>query len=57
MWLQERKIPYKERKVSNPQIRKELIILGYTSTPVTIINDEVVVGFNPAKLTAAIERV
>ena len=55
MWLQEKIISYEERKISNPNIRKELMVMGYQTTPVTIINDEVVVGFNTKKLAAALE--
>ena len=55
MWLQERKIPYKERKVSDANVAKELMLLGYRTTPVIMIDDEIVVGFNSTKLAAALE--
>ena len=55
MWLQERKIPYKERKVSEKNVAKELMLLGYRTTPIIMIDNEIVVGFNPTKLAAALE--
>ena len=55
MWLQERKIPYKERKTSEKNVAKELMLLGYQTTPIIMIDEEIVVGFNPAKLSAALE--
>ena len=57
MWLQEREIPYKERKISEGNVAKELMLLGYRTTPVIMIDDKIVVGFNPTKLTAALELV
>ena len=54
MWLQEKNISYEERKISNPSIRKELMVMGHHTTPVTIINETVVVGFSPPKLAAAL---
>ena len=33
----------------------KLIDLGYRTTPVTVINDQVVVGYSPPKLQAALE--
>ena len=55
MWLQERKIPYKERKISEGNVAKELMLLGYRTTPVIMIDEKVVVGFNPTRLAAALE--
>ena len=57
MWLQERKIPYKERKISEGNVAKELMLLGYRTTPVIMIDEEIIVGFNPTKLAAALELV
>ena len=55
MWLQERKIPYKERKISEGNVAKELMLLGYRTTPVIMIDEKVVVGFKPTRLAAALE--
>ena len=57
MWLQERKIPYRERKISEGDAAKELMLLGYRTTPVIMIDEEIIVGFNPTKLAAALELV
>ena len=56
MWLQERKIPYKERKISEGNVAKELMLLGYRTTPVIMIDEEIVVGFDPVKLAKALEN-
>ena len=34
---------------------KDLVAMGYRSTPVTIIGDEKVVGYSPSKLDTALE--
>ena len=53
MWLQERQVPYEERKISDPEIKKELMLMGYHTTPVILINETAVVGFSPSKLEEA----
>jgi len=34
---------------------KDLVSMGYRSTPVTVIGEEKVVGYSPAKLDDALE--
>ena len=34
---------------------KELVTMGYRSTPVTVIGDEKVVGYSPSKIDEALE--
>lgn len=49
-YLSQRAIPFTERDVSaDEQALDELAGLGYFATPVTRIDDEVVVGFDRAR--------
>ena len=50
-WLSEHGVEYEERNVvEDPDAMEELEELGYFSTPVTLINEDVVVGFDKKKL-------
>jgi glutaredoxin len=50
-FLSQRKVEYTERNiVSDETALTELEKLGYMTTPVTVIDGEVVVGFDRAKL-------
>lgn len=50
-WLSERGIDFEYRNVTeDPDAMDELLALGFFSTPVTVVNDEDVVGFDRAKL-------
>lgn len=54
-FLSQRNILYTERDVSRDGTAvQELEQLGYMTTPVTVIGDEVVVGFDREKLAAAL---
>ena len=55
MWLQERDVQYRERKLHQPNVRKELALLGFETTPVVIVDDTAIIGFNPTELSAALE--
>lgn len=45
-----------ERNVSqDPEAKKALLELGYRATPVTVVNGQKVIGFNQAKLEAALQ--
>ena len=47
---------YTEHNVSKDrESLKDLVSMGYRSTPVTVIGDEKVVGYSPAKLDEALE--
>ena len=55
VYLSRKGIPFTERNVSlEPDAKETLLGLGYRSTPVTVIGEEKVVGYNPAKLEAAL---
>ena len=50
-WLSEQGIEFEDRNVvEDPDAMNELQELGFFSTPVTVINDQVVVGFDKTKL-------
>ena len=54
-FLSLRKIEYVEKNVSTDlEGRAELIALGYDSTPVTVIGDRQLVGFNVPDIDEAI---
>jgi len=55
MWLQERNVQYQERKLHQPNVRKELALLGFETTPVVIVDETAIIGFNPTELSAALE--
>ena len=47
---------YTEHNVSTDRDSlKDLVSMGYRSTPVTVIGEEKVVGYSPAKLDEALE--
>jgi glutaredoxin len=50
-FLSQKGIPFTERDVSqDEEALRELEKLGMMTTPVTLIDDEMVVGFDPRKL-------
>jgi glutaredoxin-like YruB-family protein len=49
-YLRDKGVEFEERNVSQPQFRKELMGLGYMSVPVLKIDEDVVVGFDQAKI-------
>lgn len=55
-WLSKQGIDFKDRNITeDPDAMAELQGLGYFSTPVTIINDHAVVGFNREELTKLLD--
>ncbi|MCL6551688.1 MAG: glutaredoxin family protein [Firmicutes bacterium] len=55
-FLHERGVAYTEKDVSaDEQALEELIQMGYSATPVTVIDGEAVVGFNRARLEQLLE--
>jgi glutaredoxin len=51
-FLSQKGVPFVEKNVRADQAAlKELIDLGYQSTPVTLIDGEAVVGFDQTKLS------
>lgn len=55
-FLSQNKIDYIDRNIAVDETAlKELEELGYMTTPVTVINGEVVVGFDAPKLRSLLE--
>jgi glutaredoxin len=56
VYLSKKGVEYTEHNVSNDMDSlKELVGMGYRSTPVTVIGEEKVVGYSPAKLEEALK--
>ncbi|MGH9803699.1 MAG: glutaredoxin family protein [Candidatus Acidiferrales bacterium] len=56
-FLSQKKIEFTERNIAaDDAALAELEKLGYITTPVTLINGEVVVGFDRARLAQLLER-
>lgn len=54
-YLSQKQIPFQERDVTkDADAVQELQRLGYMTTPVTVIDGEVIVGFDAAKIDAAL---
>ena len=55
-WLSENGIDFEDRNVTeDPNAMDELQELGYFTTPVTLIDDQTVVGFDREKLTRLLD--
>ena len=56
VYLSRKGFEYTEQNVSTDRDSlKDLVSMGYRSTPVTVIGEEKVVGYSPAKLDEALE--
>jgi glutaredoxin-like protein NrdH len=54
-YLSQKQIPFEERDVTkDAEAVSELQRLGYMTTPVTVIGASVIVGFDAAKIDAAL---
>ena len=53
-YLSQKQIPFQERDVTKDPEVAELHRLGHVTTPVTVINEAVVVGFDAARIEAAL---
>ncbi|HYL15445.1 MAG TPA: glutaredoxin family protein [Terriglobales bacterium] len=54
-YLSQKQIPFEERDVTkDAEAVSELQRLGYLTTPVTVIDGAVIVGFDAAKIDAAV---
>lgn len=54
-YLSQKGVPYEARDVrTDPTAREELVAMGFRSTPVVVIGDEKIVGFNPARIDQAL---
>lgn len=49
-YLKQKGVQYEERNIKDVTYRKELMAMGYMSVPVIKIGDEVVLGFDQAKI-------
>ena len=49
-WLRDNNIKYIEKNIEDKSNRMELINKGYKVTPVTMVGDIAIVGFQPKKL-------
>lgn len=55
VYLSQRGVPFKEHNVSIDDVgKKELLSLGRSTTPVTLIAGRVIVGYKPKDLQDAI---
>jgi glutaredoxin len=56
VYLSRKGFEYTEHNVSTDRDSlRDLVSMGYRSTPVTVIGEEKVVGYSPAKLDEALE--
>lgn len=55
-FLSQNKIEFTERNIADETALAELEKLGYMSTPVTLIDGEIVVGFDRARLEELLRR-
>ena len=55
MWLSDRNYEFTEYNVSeNLEYADDLLRMGFRVTPVTVIGDDMIVGFSPQKLEKAL---
>ncbi len=55
-WLSQNGVAFEERNITDdPSALEELVELGMLSTPITLIDGEVVVGFDREKLSKLLE--
>ena len=55
MWLSDRYYEFTEYNVSeNLEYAEDLLRMGFRVTPVTVIGDDMIVGFSPQKLEKAL---
>jgi glutaredoxin len=56
VYLSRKGVPFTEHNVSKSvDSLKSLVKMGFRTTPVTIIGEEKVVGYSPAKLAEALQ--
>ena len=57
VYLSRKGIPFTEHNVSlEPEAKKRLLGMGYRTTPVTVIDGEVIVGYRPPQIEAALAK-
>ena len=51
-WLTRNEIEFEERNISESNDNHATLLkMGYKVTPVTVVGEDAIVGFNPTKLT------
>ena len=51
-WLKKHEIEFEERNISESNDNHATLLkMGYKVTPVTVVGEDAIVGFNPTKLT------
>ena len=56
-FLSRRSIPHDARDIAeNPEYLDELVNMGYMATPVTLVGEEAVVGYDVDRLNKALRR-
>ena len=55
VYLSRKGIPFTEYNISlEPDAKKTLLDMGYRTTPLTIIGDQVIVGYKPPQIETAL---
>lgn len=55
VYLSRKGIPFTEHNVSTDrQALRELVSMGYRTTPLTVIGDQRIIGYSPPKLDVAL---
>jgi glutaredoxin 3 len=56
-YLSRKSVPFIEKNIGrDPEARRELLAMGFTSLPVIVIGEEKFSGFDPARIDAALAR-
>ncbi len=56
-FLSQKNIPFTDKNIAeDPQALSELKALGYQKVPVTLIGNQIIVGYDPQKLAQALEQ-
>ena len=56
VYLSQKDIPFSETNISTDRSGlKRLVSMGFRTTPVTVVGEEKVVGYSPAKLDEALK--
>ena len=57
VYLSRKGIPFTEHNISlEPEAKKTLLEMGYRTTPLTVIGDQVIVGYKPPQMEAALAQ-
>ena len=57
VYLSRKGVPFTEHNVSlEPEAKKTLMEMGYRTTPLTVIGDQIIVGYKPPQMEAALAQ-